>query len=106
MVIRSNPHPEVPWRFEAYKDDDPNQPPGDIDYIEIADGVTVGDIHLSVIGDLSHVPPHLHGAAQLKAFDLSTNGTSTNKLEELDITGDFGELGVLSAPSAGALTIV
>ncbi len=105
VVIQSNAHPTEAWKFEAYEDSDPNQPPGYINYIEIADGVTVGDIHLSVIGDLSHVPAHPHGAAQLKAFDLSRNGTSTNKLEELDITGDLGELGPMKVPSAGTLAI-
>jgi hypothetical protein len=100
--ITANPHPEVPWRFEAYEDSLPEQPPGDIDYISIDSTVPVGDIVLSVIGDQSM--GHDRGARALKSLDLVNNG-SGNIIDVVDITDDFGALGPMRAPIAGALTI-
>jgi hypothetical protein len=97
VTIYANTQPWLLWKFEAYSG--ATDEAGYINYIRIADGVTVGDIHLSVIGQL----PHLHGAARLDSFNLITNGTSTNRLEQLDVTGDFGAVGALQAPSAGTL---
>ncbi len=105
VIIWSNPNPEELWKFAAYDDSDPNQPPGYINYIRIADGVVVDDIHLSVIGDLGHVPPHVYGAADLKSLDLSAHGAETNTINTIHISGDFGELGPMQAYGAGTLVI-
>jgi len=105
ILITANSEPDKAWKFEAYDDSDPNQPPGYINYIRIADGVVVDDIHLSVIGDLGHVPPHVYGAADLKSLDLIAHGAETNTIDTIHISGDFGADGPMRAFAAGTLTI-
>ncbi len=101
VTIWSNGMPAEPWKFEAY--DSATNLPGYINYIKIANGVTVGGIHLSVIGDPS--AGHTRGAAAVKALDLKSNSDETNVLDALDVVSDVGELGPLWADHAGTLTI-
>lgn len=105
--ILANTQPELPWKFEAYDGADPSQAPGYINYIRIADGVSVGDIHLSVVGDVNHSPPHYRGAAAVKALDLWTNSLPghPNTVDTLDITADLGADGPIIADGAGTWTI-
>jgi hypothetical protein len=101
--ILRNTQPELVWKFEAF--DDPTQAPGDIDYIKIADGVTVEGIHLSVIGNPNDLPAPLYGAAQLKLLDLQTHGGQTNSVDMILISGDFGALGAMRAYDVGTVSI-
>jgi hypothetical protein len=107
VVIYANTQPQLEWKFEAYDGSDPNQPPGDINYISLyrADDSTVGNIHLSVIGDPNDPVPHYYGAAALMSFDLRTHGEATNTVDTILISGDFGALGPMLAYNAGTVSI-
>jgi hypothetical protein len=87
--ILANPQPELPWKLEAF-DDKTNQP-GYINFIRIADGVTVDEIHLNIVGD--HGKHRKHGAAHVRQIDLVTNCGHPFTIERVDITGNLNELG-------------
>jgi hypothetical protein len=102
--ILANSQPELPWKFEAFNS--VTQQPGYINSITIEPGRTLGGIHLSVIGNGNENPPHKHGAAQLKALDLVTNGDGTNVLGTIDLTGNLAANGPIFASGiAGACTV-
>ncbi len=90
--ILANPHPEIPWKFEAFDAD--THAPGDIDYIRIDEGVTVGGIRLSVVGS---IPAHEYGARDLKAINLTTNGTGTNTIVDIKLARNLAEDGPVMA---------
>ncbi len=99
VVILRNTQPTLPWKFEAY--DSVTGAPGDIDYIIIDSGSTVGNITLSVIGG----PGHTYGARDLELLNLVDYGASTNVIDEIDITGDACADGDIEAYGADSVTI-
>jgi hypothetical protein len=101
--IHGNTQPQLLWKFEAF--DSVTLEPGYINYITIDSSEPLADIHLSVIGNPADVPYPYHGAAALKSLNLIDNGDDTNRIEQLDITGDYGEYGPMYVGGAGTLTI-
>ncbi len=104
VIILANPPPLRPWLFEAFDGD--THAPGDIHYIKIADGVTVGDIQLGVVGNPNSTPPHEFGARDLKAINLTTNGTSTNAIVDMKLQRHLAADATVDVPAITGTCLV
>ena len=104
VTILANPPPLRPWLLEAF--DSNTHVPGDIHYIKIADGVTVGDISLSVVGNPNSTPPHEFGARDLRAINLAANGTATNKIMDLRLQRHLGADAIVDAPDLAGICVI
>jgi hypothetical protein len=87
VQIVSNPHPEVPWKFEAY--DSATLQEGDIWSITIAPDRSVTGIDLRIVPDPTS--GRSFGAANVKQIDLVTNGDAGNWLTTLLLRHDYGD---------------
>jgi hypothetical protein len=96
--ILNNTQPSLPWKFKAY--DSSTGAPGDIRYIVIDSLSSVGDITLNVVGGLDP-----YGAREVWLINLVDNGTSTNVIDEMTISGDAATDGDIQAYGLESLTI-